>query len=177
MADTTSAGPIQAGSVYHSGYVVADIHAAVAQWVRLAGAGPFVLFENFEFVNPVYRGTPGAPVVTLAFAYSGDTCIELIQPHGSGRSIYSESNGALHHIGIGVDNLDEALRAYATAGVDCAFRAAFPFGGGCAYLDTKGAIGVFTELVERGPVVNDMLEKMRAAHRNWNRHDHTFTFG
>lgn len=170
-------GPIQAGSIYHTGYVVTDIHAAVRHWVRLAGAGPFVLFENFEFVNPVYRGTPGAPVVTLAFAFSGDTCIELIQQHGPGPSIYAESRGALHHVGIGVDNLDEALRAYADAGVDCAFRAAFPFGGGCAYLDTRDAIGVFTELVELGPVVNDMLEKMRAAHRNWNRHDLTFAFG
>lgn len=177
MADATSGGPIQAGSVYHSGYVVADIHAAVAQWVRLAGAGPFALFENFEFVNPVYRGTPAAPKVTLAFAYSGETCIELIQHDEPGPSIYTESSGALHHIGIGVGNLDEALGAYAAAGVDCAFRAAFPFGGGCAYLDTRSTIGVFTELVERGPVVDQMLEQMRIAHRTWNRRDHTFTLG
>ena len=177
MVETRDVGPIQAGSVYHTGYVVADIHAAVTQWVRLAGAGPFVLFENFEFVNPVYRGKSGAPKVTLAFGYSSDNCIELIQPHDSGQSIYSESSGALHHIGIGVANLDDALKAYAAAGVDCAFRAAFPFGGGCAYLDTKGAIGVFTELVERGPVVDQMLEQMRSAHRNWNRRDRTFTLG
>lgn len=177
MVETRNVGPIQPGSIYHTGYVVADVHAAVAQWVRIAGAGPFVLFENFEFVNPVYRGTPGAPKVTLAFGYSGDTCIELIQPHDPGRSIYSESSGALHHVGIGVVDLDEALSAYATAGVDCAFRAAFPFGGGCAYLETKDAIGVFTELVERGPVVNEMLEQMQSAHRNWNRREHTFTLG
>lgn len=177
MVESKDLGPIQAGSVYHTGYVVADIHAAVAQWVRLAGAGPFVLFENFEFVTPVYRGRAGAPKVTLAFAFSGDTCIELIEPHDPGPSIYAESNGALHHIGIGVDNLDSALRDYAAAGVACAFRAAFPFGGGCAYLDTKSAIGVFTELVERGPVVNQMLEQMQSAHRRWNRRDHTFTLG
>ena len=180
MAEVAStgqiAGPIPVGTVYHTGYVVADIHAAIGHWVRLAGVGPFMLFEQFEFVNPIYRGTPGALKVTLAFGYSGDSCIELIQPHGSTPSIYSEASSALHHIGIGVDNLDRALRAYAAASVDCAFQAAFPFGGGCAYLDTKSTIGMFTELVERGPVVNQMLEKMQAAHRHWNRRDHTFTF-
>jgi len=174
---TTGTGPILSGSVYHSGYVVTDIRAAVAAWARLAGAGPFVLFEDFEFVEPVYRGTPGAPKVTLAFGFSGDSCIELIEPQGSAPSIYSESDGALHHIGIGVDDLDAGIRAYTTAGIECAFRAAFPFGGGCAYLDTRPAIGVFTELVERGPIVNQMLEQMKSAHRNWNRKDLTFTLG
>lgn len=174
---TTGRGPILSGSVYHSGYVVPDIRAAIADWVKLAGTGPFVLFEDFEFVEPVYRGAPGAPKVTLAFGFSGDSCIELIEPQGSAPSIYSESVGALHHIGIGVGDLDAGIRAYTVAGIECAFRAAFPFGGGCAYLDTRSAIGIFTELVERGPVVDQMLEQMKTAHRNWNRKDLTFTLG
>lgn len=168
-------GPIAAGSIYHTGYVVSDVHAALRHWVRLAGAGPFVLFDDFEFVNPNYRGAPAGPKVTLAFAYSGDSCIELIQPHGPGPSIYTEATGSMHHIGIGVENLDESLRAYTAAGVECAFKAAFPFGGGCAYLDTRSSIGVFTELVERGALVNEMIRQMRVAHLNWNRRDLTFT--
>jgi hypothetical protein len=168
---------VASGSIYHTGYVVTDIHAAVQHWVQLAGAGPFVLFEDFEFVDPVYRGAPVAPKVTLAFAFSGDSCIELIQPHGSDPSIYSETTGGLHHVGIGVEDLDASLRAYAAVGVECAFRAAFPFGGGCAYLDTLGTLGVFTELVERSAIVNQMLEQMQTAHRGWNRRDLTFTLG
>jgi pyruvate/2-oxoglutarate dehydrogenase complex dihydrolipoamide acyltransferase (E2) component len=171
------AGPIDAGSIYHSGYVVADIHAAIRHWVRLAGAGPFVIFEDFEFVNPNYRGAPVGPKVTLAFAYSGDSCIELIQPQEAGPSIYTETPGSAHHIGIGVENLEASVQAYASAGIECAFRAAFPFGGGCAYLDTRSTIGVFTELVERGAVVNEMIRQMQVAHRNWNRRDLTFTLG
>jgi pyruvate/2-oxoglutarate dehydrogenase complex dihydrolipoamide acyltransferase (E2) component len=171
------AGPIDAGSIYHSGYVVVDIQAAIRHWVRLAGAGPFVIFEDFEFVNPDYRGAPVGPKVTLAFAFSGDSCIELIQPQSVGPSIYTETPGSAHHIGIGVENLEASMQAYAAAGIECAFRAAFPFGGGCAYFDTRSTIGVFTELVERGAVVNEMIRQMQAAHRNWNRRDLTFTLG
>lgn len=166
---------LPSGSIYHTGYVVADIRIAIRHWVEQASAGPFVLFENFEFVDPVYRGATKAPAVTLAFAYSGDSCIELIQPLDAMPSIYGEARGALHHIGIGVPNLGEALETYEAAGVGCAFRAAFPFGGGCAYLDTIGTLGVFTELVERNPIVDQMLEQMKGSHRQWNRRDHTFT--
>lgn len=162
--------------IYHTGYVVDDIDASIRHWVEQAGTGPFVRFDNFEFVNPVYRGQAVGPRVTLAFGYSGDTCIELIQPLDSAvRLIYGEVPGSAHHVGIGVAKLDEAIAAYATAGVECAFRASFAFGGGCAYLDTLATLGVFTELVERTPVVDGMLAQMRTAHREWNRRDLTFT--
>lgn len=167
-------GAIPAGGVYHTGWVVPNLQAAVRHWVEFAGAGPFVLFEDFAFVAPVYRGQPGGPRVTLAFGMSGESCIELIQPLDSGPSIYTESSGALHHVGILTDSLDAGIAAYAAAGVTCAFRAAFPFGSGCAYLDTTSTLGIYTELVERSPVIDGMLAQMRAAHRDWNRRDHTF---
>lgn len=168
---------VPTGSMYHTGYVVSDVHASVRHWVEQAGVGPFVLFENFEFVNPVYRGAAGGPKVTLAFGYGGQSCIELIQPLDAAPSIYSEARGALHHVGIGVPDLTAGVQRYRAAGVECAFQAAFPFGGGCAYLDTLGTLGVFTELVEIGPVVEQMLAQMQAAHRGWNRRDYTFSLG
>lgn len=169
--------PVDAArSIYHTGYVVDDIDASIRAWVEQTGTGPFVRFDNFEFVNPMYRGQAVGPRVTLAFGYSGDTCIELIQPlDASVRLIYGELSGSAHHVGIGVEKLEESIEAYASAGVECAFRAAFAFGGGCAYLDTLATLGVFTELVESTPVVGAMLEQMKAAHRNWNRRDLTFT--
>lgn len=165
------------GRLYHTGYVVEDIQASIRHWVELAGVGPFVVFDDFEFVAPVYRGAPGGPRVTLAFGAIGEQCVELIQPLDADPSIYTELQGALHHVGIGVPSLDDALVPYARAGVNCAFRAAFPFGGGCAYLDTRATLGVFTELVELGPVVDGMLSAMRQAHATWNRRDYTFTLG
>lgn len=173
----TVAHVIPPGRLYHTGYVVQDIQRAVRHWVEQAGVGPFVLFENFQFVDPVYRGRPGGPRVTLAFGAVGDHCIELIQPLDPDPSIYTEMPGALHHVGIGVPSLEDGLERYARAGVNCVFRAAFPFGGGCAYLDTRATLGAFTELVEIGPVVEGMLGAMKQAHAGWNRRDYTFTLG
>lgn len=167
---------ISAGEPYHTGYVVKDLHAAIKQWVELAGVGPFVAFDNFEFVDPTYRGAPGGPKVSLAFGYSGAGCIELIQPLDSSRSIYTEAIGAIHHIGLGVRTLDEEIEKYRRANVDCAFKAAFAFGSGCAYLDTRDSLGMFTELVELCPIIDGMHAQMQRAHETWNRRDYTFTF-
>jgi hypothetical protein len=168
---------IPTGRLYHTGYVVQDIQQSVRHWVEQAGVGPFVLFENFEFVAPVYRGRSGGPRVTLAFGAIGDHCVELIQPLDPDPSIYTELPGALHHVGIGVQSLEDGLQRYARAGVNSVFRAAFPFGGGCAYLDTRATLGAFTELVEIGPAVEGMLAAMTQAHAGWNRRDYTFTLG
>ena len=166
---------IPTGSLYHTGYVVADVHRSIRHWVEQAGVGPFTIFENFEFVAPMYRGKPGGPRVTLAFGAVGEHCVELIQPLDPDPSIYTELPGALHHVGLGVASLETEVRRYADAGVSCLFQAAFPFGGGCAYLDTRATLGVFTELVEMGPVVEGMLTAMRRAHADWNRRDATFS--
>ena len=165
------------GPVYHTGYVVTDLRAAISNWVAQLGAGPFFLFEGFQFVDPVYRGSKAGPKVTLAFAFSGDFCVELIQQTDDTPSIYREASRALHHVGIAVPDLDAAIEVYAGNGIECSFRGGFPFGGGCAYLDTVDSLGFMTELVQRTPTIDAMLAQMRAAHANWNRKDHVAVLG
>lgn len=165
------------GRYYHTGWVVADVHSALRHWVETLGVGPFVLFENMTFVEPTYRGRPGGPTVTIAFAAAGDHAVELIQQHDPAPSIYREGRGALHHVGLAVPDLGAEIERYERAGIACAFRGGFEFGGGCAYLDTLDTLGAFTELVEATPAVQGMLEQMRAASARWNRRDYTFTFG
>ena len=165
------------GPVYHAGYVVADLRQSIRHWVEQLGAGPFFLFEGFSFTDPVYRGRAVGPQVTLAFAYSGEFCVELIQQTDDTPSIYRETPRALHHVGIAVDDLDSATAVYTRAGVECAFCGGFPFGGGCAYLDTVATLGFMTELVQRTPLIDGMLVQMKAAHASWNRRDHVATLG
>lgn len=171
-----AASVIAPGPVYHAGYVVTDMSASIAHWVEKLGAGPFFLFDNFAFVDPIFEGRPVGPSVTLAFAFSGDFCVELIQQHDEAPSVYRNCGSGLHHLGIAVDDLEASLLDYASAGVGSIFRAAFPFGGGCAYLDTRRELGFMTELVERNPVINGLLSQMKAAHANWNRKDHVASF-
>lgn len=165
------------GPVYHSGFVVSDLQTAIRHWAEFAAAGPFVIFENFTFVDPLYRGLRIAPAVTLAFAYSGTTCIELIEQKVATPSVYTEQHGALHHVGIAVDHLDEALVGYEQAGIECAFRGGFPFGGGCAYLDTTRSLGFMVELVQRNAIIDAMLEQMRALHARWDRKSYVAQLG
>ncbi|MFZ9967186.1 MAG: VOC family protein [Steroidobacteraceae bacterium] len=164
------------GPVYHAGYVVTDMSRAIAHWAEQLGAGPFFLFENFSFTDPVFEGRPVGPSVTLAFAYSGDFCVELIQQHDDVPSIYREAGSGLHHLGIAVDDLESSLGTYSAAGVQSLFKGGFPFGGGCAYLDTRKQLGFLTELVERNPVIDGLLAQIRSAHADWNRKDHVASF-
>jgi hypothetical protein len=162
------------GSVYHSGFVVRDLQAAMRSWADQAGFGPFFLFENFAFVQPIYRGRPArGPAVTLAFAYSGDTLLELIQPLDQIPSVYREREPGLHHLGIATSSLDEGLAPYVEAGLEIAFRGGFAFGGGCAYIDTTRTLGVMLELVEIAPPIEGMLAQMKSAHASWDRRRYT----
>jgi hypothetical protein len=165
------------GPVYHAGYVVTDLRTAIGNWVEQLGAGPFFLFEGFQFTDPVYRGRHIGPQVTLAFAFSGDFCVELIQQTDDTPSIYREASRALHHVGIVVPDLEAAVGDYVAKGIDCSFRGGFPFGGGCAYLETVASLGFMTELVQRTPTIDSMLAQMRAAHADWNRKDHVAVLG
>lgn len=160
------------GDIYHTGYVVRDLRTSIALWAETAGAGPFVVFENFEFQDPIYRAKAVAPRVNLAFAYSGDFCVELIEVLDATPSVYSDAPRGAHHIGIGVRSLADAAQRYTDAGIEIAFSGGFPFGGGCVYLDTVSTLGVMTELVERTPLIDDLLAKLRRAHTGWNRRDY-----
>jgi len=73
------------------------------------GVGPFYLIPEQGFENFYYRGqpTPG-PVITMAFAQSGDLQIELIQQHNDAPSGYREFLSAgregLQHVSTWFDN-------------------------------------------------------------------------
>ncbi len=161
-----------AGPIYHSGHVVDDLQAAMRHWRDLASAAPFCVFNDFEFVRARYLDQPVEARASLAFAFSGNTLIELIQPLAGDQRIYATRGP--HHIGMLVDDLDLAIAGYVDAGAPLAFRAAFAFGGGCAFIDTRAQLGLYTELVVRLPLVESMLGQMHAAHAAWNGRDLEF---
>ena len=157
------------GAVYHVGYVVDDIERAATHWVNTAGAGPFFVFRDFEFLNPEFRGRSIGPKVTLAFGASGDLCIELIQQHDDVASPYREAGPGFHHIGIFETDMKARLAAYAAQGVSAGFRGDFARGGSCAYLDTRAQLGCYLELVEEVPALTGAIAAVKAAHKNWDR--------
>ncbi|MEO6716059.1 MAG: VOC family protein, partial [Novosphingobium sp.] len=59
-------------------WVVPDLDAAIAQWLRQTGAGPFFVFEDVHFTDSHYRGAPAdIPPHRAAIGQHGDMQIEL----------------------------------------------------------------------------------------------------
>lgn len=102
-----------------------------------------------------YRGKPAQYRVLAAFAQLGGLQYELIQPL-QGPSIYHEfldhhGGEGLHHFGVRVPNLNEALTEAWSAGFE-EIQGGRGIGidgdGGFAYLDTEDPLGITYELIE-----------------------------
>jgi catechol 2,3-dioxygenase-like lactoylglutathione lyase family enzyme len=79
------------GPIRQVGHVVSDINRTMQYWTETLGIGPFYVMPEIPFANFHYRGRPSpSPIVTLAFAQSGDLQIELIQQHNDAPSAYRE---------------------------------------------------------------------------------------
>lgn len=166
---------IASDEIYHMGFVVDDLDAAIARWMAELGVGPFFVAKQFVFENPDYRGKSKAPPVSLAFAYDGHIMIELIEPLDETPSPYQEliarTGYGFHHLGYLSDDVDASARQAEARGYRCIFRANFA-GGRLAYCDPDGLIGTgVIEFVQRSPDVEALLDKMHEAAASWDGND------
>lgn len=159
------------GAVYQICFVVPDIKEAVKEWTESGRAGPFYLFEHFEFENPLYKGNPGAPDVSIALGYSGDVNIEFIEQHCDTPSIYRnviKTKGyGFHHFALLTKDMDQSLKQEEAMGNPCTFSGSFGGGTRFAYADSRATKGVFTEYVEYNDEVEGLLCLMKEAAKNW----------
>ncbi len=117
------------------------------------GIGPWHIWA-FPLKNMTYRGRADDYRMRLAVADLGGLMLELIQPL-SQEGIYAEhlrrKGPGLHHIGILVPSLDEAVSGAAEAGIKVltSGRGLGRHGdGGYAYLDTQNVLGMIVEVIE-----------------------------
>lgn len=165
----------QPGSVYQIAYIVPSLEAAARQWSELTGAGPFVVFEHFQFIEPVYRGVPTDLDVSIALGFTAGLCLELIEQHDERPSIYHdwrmEHGYGLHHVAMLVEDFPAALKTHEERGAPAVFRAAFGDGTRLAYLDSRRAMNCYLELVEFTDFVQNALTGMRHDHDSWDGSD------
>ncbi|MEG3145306.1 VOC family protein [Sphingomonas sp. RT2P30] len=139
------------GGITQMAYVVEDMEAAIAHWVRDTGTGPWFLLESFTGADHVYRGTPSRADVRIAMAFAGHMQIELIQPKDGHPSVYRETierrGYGFHHVGIACEDVDAETEAYLARGYTLAFTAGVPTGGHVAYLDGGEGHPHFVELI------------------------------
>ena len=159
------------GSVYQIAYVVPSLEAAARQWSKLTGAGPFVVFDHFPFIDPIYQGRPTDLDVSIALGFSAGLCLEFIEQHDERSSIYhdwrTERGYGLHHVAMLVDDFPATLKAQEDRGAPPVFSAAFGDGTRMAYLDSRHAMSCYLELVEFTDFVRDALTGMRHDHDTW----------
>jgi len=137
--------------------LVPDIDRAVESYWTLFGIGPWHIYTYGKPLvrEMTYHGEPGEYAMRVALSYLGPTRIELIQPL-EGSNVYddfiAEHGYGVHHFGVLVEDMQEALALARDAGLEMTMDGA-GFGlegdGHYAYLNTEHAIGVTIELIER----------------------------
>ncbi len=149
--------PFLKNGVAQVGLVVEDLEKAVEAYWKLFGIGPW---HFYTYGKPLvkrmsYRGCPAEYKMRVALAWLGPLRIELIQIL-EGDTVYDEFVKAhgygVHHFGVLVDDMQEALRDASAAGLEMTMDGS-GFGldgdGHYAYLDTEALIGTTLELIAR----------------------------
>ena len=162
-------------------YVVKDLRASIDEWVKRLNVGPWFVLDHFTGVDPVYRGKPSKADITLAMSFAGHMNIELIQTNDDHPSVYKElidSRGyGFHHWGIASADFAGDLKRYEAMGMEVAFRLGVPTGGDVAYLDAKGALPGFVELIETSPGMERAFGGFYGAALTWDGSDPVRSFG
>jgi catechol 2,3-dioxygenase-like lactoylglutathione lyase family enzyme len=152
-------------------FVVKDLQEAMDYWERTFGVGRWTVFEGLSRgqTEKRYRGNPGAFEFSCAYAFAGNTLIELAR-HDEGESAYAEWLDAghigPHHVGFRVDDEDAYTKAcehFEALGFRPAMSGRYEGDGVCrwAYYDTCAQLGCFTEIYYFTDGLVKELERMR----------------
>ncbi len=164
------------GGVMQIAHIVEDMDAAIEHWARNLGIGPFFVFDSFPLANILHRGKPVELDLSLALAFSGSMCFELIVDRSPGPSVYRdirEMRGyGFHHFAVSTRDFDGDVARYKAAGFETALYAEVPaVNGRAAYMDTTAALGGMVELIELNPQVEEFFAGMRRAADEWDGKD------
>ena len=150
-------------------FVVADLERAITQWTQVQRACPFFVgdFSGEE----IYRGQRRPFALRVAVGYSGAMNIELVCPQGPPPSVFHEvldTHGeGVHHIWNRSRDFDADVAHYLSCGFPVVCESRVPGIGRMAFVDTRPAFGVFTELQELTDDVYRALDAMHQAHLDW----------
>lgn len=149
--------PFLKGGIVQVALVVEDLDATVENYWRLFGIGPwhFYTYEAPLLKRMTYMGEPINYSIRIALSYVGALRIELVQ-HRSGPTVHRDfvlkKGYGVHHLGLLVDDMQEAIKEAEAAGYHIIQDGA-GFGldgdGHFAYLDTEDELGITLELIQR----------------------------
>lgn len=159
------------GPIRQMGYVVRDIHAAMAVWADRLRIGPWFYNDRLPLDHYSFRGVDYDRFdMCYALANSGDMQIELIQQRCDTPSLYREFldryGEGLQHICVWPDNYEETYALAKESGLVPAQEGrigAIRF----AYFEDAAHGGTSLEMSEMVPMRVAGIEKIRKAAENW----------
>jgi hypothetical protein len=162
-------GTVLTGPVRQIGYVVTDLDAAIADALAV-GIGPWFTVRDMPQEDVAYRGAPCRPVLSLAFANSGDMQVEIIQQTGGTPSIYTEfieaGGDGYNQLAWWVDDF-AAMEARADAAGWTQVYGGDAGGARFAYYETAGKLATIVEVMEMTGTTKWMTDTVREAAESW----------
>ena len=163
------------GGIMQQAFIVPDIKAGIDHFTKHLKIGPFFVVEHFPLTNYQYRGRPGNLDVTIALAFSGDMCFELIQQNDGNRSVYTETyekrGWGFHHWAVATDQFDDDVKFYQDQGAPLALYGVAAVGARAAYMDTTATLPGMVELIEITPQTEQFFATIRETSIDWDGRD------
>jgi len=163
------------GAICQNGYVVRDIHAAMAHWSSTLSVGPFFFFEQAPLEKFCYKGEPSACRCSIALANSGDLQVELIQQLNDEPSMYRDflasGNEGLQHLAFWTEDMDNDLEHMQKLGYRVGQSGQVGDDGRFVYYDTGGPAGTTIELSEISGAKGEFFDYVRQAALDWDGSD------
>jgi len=173
-------GTVFPGPIRQNAYLVDDLDDSIGRWLHL-GVGPWMVMPSYVQADSEYRGVATAPVVSIAFANSGDLQIELIHQEDDSPSIYKEftdgGRTGFHHVAFWSDDFDDTVGRAQAAGWPVVHHGS---GGGVAkfaYVDAGGFSSTVVEVMELNDVTRWMTNLVRRAAADWDGRDPVRSLG
>jgi catechol 2,3-dioxygenase-like lactoylglutathione lyase family enzyme len=113
-----SLAPTTLENLYHVGYLVPDLPAAMATFgerLQITWATPFAMESGFVTA----AGVPDSDWVRIAFSSAGPPYLELIEVVARAGSIFAEPvGGGVHHFGVYADRWRDEVARLVAAGME-----------------------------------------------------------
>jgi len=160
------------GPMRQIGYVVPDLHEAMAYWASTCGIGPWFYFERSAFQTFTYNDKHHDDIdLTVGFANSGEIQLEIIQQRCRTPSMYIDflarfpAGGMQHWSSWPVDYQTryDAARALGYEVAMEGMHARGPF----AYFRNEGPTGAVIEMSELTPGRKAFFDMVRDAAVDW----------
>lgn len=162
------------GSIRQNAYVVDDLHAAMEGWLA-TGIGPWLVLRSFAQTGSEFRGAETSPVVSIAFANSGELQLELIVQEDESPSVYKEftSRGrtGFHHVAFWSEEFETTLSRAEQAGWPVVQSGSTGGVAKFAYLDAGGFTSPYVEVMELNEMTRWLASEVRRAANEWDGRD------